>query len=295
MVRLGIHALSVALLVIASPASATLVDVVDGPGSMFWDTSTSVTSPADNAGSFHPNFPDNRHPHEGWFVYVDQLGMLYEFTNFTKTSDGVSQDVLSSTVAVFPGDALTLEVTYGVTAAGTEGFPDLSWSADLERLINPLSPFPLYNVRLFNVWDYDVGEIPADDTASVFFQSGATVADIDGAGGVGGFRGAFSVEHYTVDTLPNVLAQIQGPNTLNDLVAAGPHNVAGAFQWNFAVCADPFAPTCPAGSGTGSGSLGGYGGFGGFTQDEDPVPEPATAVLLALALGTVLRRGARRA
>jgi len=86
------------LLLLSTSASSVIVDLVDGAGSLTWDRNVSVTSPSDNTSVTHPLFPGNRHPHEGWFIYLDDFMVLHEFTSFTSTSDGASQDSLSSTL-----------------------------------------------------------------------------------------------------------------------------------------------------------------------------------------------------
>lgn len=278
--RLSISLASFVLLLSTSAAAVT-VDLVDGDGALIWDTSVSVTSPSANTSVTHPLFPANRHTHEGWFIYIEDFSLLVEFAGFTKTVDGVDQDTISSTLNAF-GETFVLDLTYGIDAVGPDGLPDLTWSGGISRQ-SPGSPFQIMNVRLFNVFDYDIGVPATDDTGTASQIAGpATLMEFEGDGGVTGFRGAYMTAHYTVDTLGNVLAQIQGPHTLNDTAAAGAYDVAGAFEWVFPLCYDNTAPECQ-GTGSGSGALGGFGGFGS-------VPEPSAAVLLLAGLLAVTRR-----
>ncbi|MGI9430719.1 MAG: PEP-CTERM sorting domain-containing protein [Myxococcota bacterium] len=283
MIRLAAGSAVLALLWLSTPASSLVIDLVDGPGSLTWDTSISVASPAENTDVSHTLFPSNRHPHEGWFIYLADFGVLHEFTNFTFTSNGVSQDSVTSTFT-FLGEDLTLDLTYGITAVGPDGLPDLDWSGQLSRPLNLASPFPILDVRLFNVFDYDVGDILGADSATATQTTGpnTTLIEIMGAGGITGNRGAFGPAQYSVDTLPNILAQIQGPALLNDTAAVGNYDVAGAFMWSYELCSGPgVVPECiGAGSGTG-----GFGGFGGFNV----VPEPSTAMLLLAGLALLTR------
>lgn len=296
MYRFVAHAAIGCTLLMATAASAITVDLVDGPGALTWDTDTSVTSPADNTSVTHPLFPGNRHPHEGWFVYFDDLDILHEFTSFTKSSDGASQDSLDSVITTPFGDTFVLSLTYGIDAVGPDGFPDLTWSGSLSRITNPLTPFPVMGVRLFNVYDYDVGDDFFSDTATVTQTTGpdTTLVEITGAGGVDGFRGVQGHPDYTVDTLGNVLTQIQVGHQLNGAAATGPHDVAGAFQWSWNLCNEAGIPECPGVGGVTSGALGGFGGFGGFAEE---VPEPTPLALVAAGLFAALgaSRSARRA
>ena len=280
-----------ALLLLLLPASATsvTVDLVDGQGALTWDTSVSVTSPADNTLVTHPLFPGNRHPHEGWFIYLETFGVLHEFTSFTKSVDGASQDTLSSSFT-FLGETFVLDLVYGISAVGPDGLPDLLWSGSVSRPLAPLSPFPVLPIRLFNVFDYDVGDTIGGDSATVTQTTGptTTLIEIAGSGGVDGQRGVFGTVQYTADTLANVLTQIQVANTLNNTAAPGTYDVAGAFQWNWELCSDPQHPQCPSG-GVGTGGLGGFGGFGGFGGGMT-TPEPSTAALLAAGLALLTRR-----
>jgi len=283
MVRLAACSATCALLLLSTSASSVIVALVDGPGSLTWDTSISVTSPGDNTDVSHSLFPANRHPHEGWFIYLDDFNVLHEFTSFSLTSDGVSQDSLSSTFT-FLGEDFTLDLTYGITAVGPDGLPDLDWSGSLSRPLNFASPFPVLSVRLFNVFDYDVGDVISADPATATQTTGpnTTLIEIMGAGGITGNRGAYGPAQYSADTLPNILAQIQGPHLLNDTAAPGNYDVAGAFLWSYDLCSNPAAaPEC-AGAGSGTG---GFGGFGGFTV----VPEPSTATLLLAGLALLFR------
>ena len=159
--------------------------------------------------------------------------------------------------------------------------PDLAWSGTLSRPLNPASPFPVISVQLFNVFDYDVGDVLGADSATATQTTGpnTTLIEIMGAGGITGQRGAYGAANYSPDTLPNVLAQIQGAHVLNDTAASGNYDVAGAFQWSWDLCSSPTVPGC---SGGGSGS----GGFGGFTV----VPEPSTATLPLAGLAVLVRR-----
>jgi len=263
--------LASALLAITSSASATTVDLVDGNGTLTWDTSVSVGSVSDNTSVTHPLFPTNRHPREGWFIYLPAVGLLHEFTNFTKTVDGASQDVLTSSYTTFFNETFVLDLTYGINAVGPDGLPDLAWSGSLSRPLG-MAFAPLFEVRLFNVFDYDVGNVLGADSASVSFPTNATLIEIQGDGGISGQRGAYMSGGYTADTLTNVLNQIQTVHTLNNIAAPGSYDVAGAFEWYFNLCITG-DPMC-TGTGGGTGGMGGFGGFGA------QVPEPSTAVLL---------------
>lgn len=286
--RLAACSVAVALLLLsAAPASAITVDLVDGQGTLDWNTSISVTSPTENTAVTHPLFPANRHPHEGWFVYLTDFGVLHEFTSFTKTTDGVSQDMLSSSLT-FLGETFVLDLTYGITAVGPDGLPDLAWSGSISRPTNPASPFPILGVRLFNVFDYDVGDAPSLDSATVTQTTGpdTTLVEIAGSGGITGNRGAFGNDRYTVDTLANVLTQITAGNILNDTAALGAFDVAGAFEWDYDLCSAPgVLPEC-VGAGSGTGGFGGFGGFGASGS----VPEPSTALLLLGGFGFLATR-----
>jgi len=283
-------AVSLLLLLFSNPATSVTVDLVDGQGALMWDTSVSVTSPAENAFVTHPLFPSNRHPHEGWFIYLETFGVLHEFTAFTKTSDGTSQDSLTSTFN-FLGETFVLDLVYGINAVGPDGLPDLLWSGSVSRPLSPLSPFPVLPIRLFNVFDYDVGDTVGGDSATVTQTTGptTTLIEIAGSGGVDGQRGVFGSVQYTADTLANVLTQIQVNNALNDAAAPGMYDVAGAFQWNWELCSDPQLPQCPSG-GVGTGGLGGFGGFGGFAGGGSVTPEPPVAALLVASLIFLVRR-----
>ena len=290
--RIAVRSLAGALLLLwAAPASSTTVDLVDGQGTLTWDTSIGVTSPTQNTSVTHPMFPANRHTREGWFLFVEGFGLLHEFTSFTKTSDGVSQDTLTSSYTTFFGETFVLDLIYGITAVGPDGLPDLSWSGSISRPVNPASPFPVLPIRLFNVFDYDVGDTLGGDSATVTQTTGpdTTLIEIAGSGGISGQRGAFGNSRYTADTLANALTQIQLANQLNDAAAPGAYDVAGAFQWNFDLCSAPGAAPGCIGGGSGAGALGGFGGFGA----SESVPEPAAAALLLGGLGFLA--GARAA
>jgi hypothetical protein len=276
---------------LAAPASATTVDLVDGLGTLDWDTSVSVTDPAPNASVTHPLFPYNRHPHEGWLLYVENFDLIYEFTSFTKTTDGASQDTITSTIITPFGDPITLELIYGITAVGPDGLPDLTWSGTLSRPYNPTSLFPTLDVRLFNVWDYDIGaDGPFSDVATVTTPTGpdVTLVEIEGPGGVTGFRGVLGHTPYTVDTRANVISQIVFDDLLNGTAAPGEYDVAGAFQWSSTLCSGEIVPECPDVGVGGSTAIGGFGGFGPYGGD--PVPEPSAAALWLGGLGILLAR-----
>jgi hypothetical protein len=277
-------------LLFAAPASAVTVDLVAGSGALSWDTSVSVTSPGGNASVTHPEFPANRHTHEGWFIYIEQIGTLYEFTNFTKIVDGASQDTLNETYYSVFGDPFVLSLTYGLTAVGPDGIPSLGWSGTLYRGVNPLSPFPTLTVRLINVFDYDIGVVASADTAVASQPSGPdlTVIDLEDPDGATGQRGVYGHVNHTADTLANVLTQVQVSHILNDVAAAGSYDVAGAFLWTFEMCSSSLVPDCDSSGGNGSGPLGGFAGY--TITSEDPLPEPAAAILLSWGLVLLLRR-----
>ncbi len=274
-------------LLVSSPAHALLVDLVDGQGSLDWETTISVASSTENTDVSHPLFTQNRHPHEGWLLYLADFGIIHEFTNFTSLGNGTSQDSLTSTFN-FLGESFVLNLTYGITAVGPDGLPDLAWNGSLFRGVNPLSAFPILSVSLFNVFDYNVGDDPTMDGATISQIAGpATLIEIAGTGGISGQRGAYNPSGYTADTLGNVLTQITTSFDLNDTGAPGAYDVAGAFQWDMDLCASPTAaPEC---SGPG-GSGGGFGGFGGFGASGGPVPEPSVALLVLLGLGLARAR-----
>lgn len=263
-------------LTLGAPASAVTIDLTAGNGALSWDTTTSVASPLQNAAVTHPLFPGNRHTHEGWFVHIQEFGALLELTNFTSVSNGVSQDSISSTTN-FLGETFELTLTYGLTAVGPDGLPQLDWTGSLSRM-TPTSPFELLTMRLFNVFDYDIGTTPASDfaTAGHMPNPDHTLIEIDGLDGISGSRGVYGFTGYTADTLPNVLNQIAINNTLNNTAAPGNYDVAGAFEWLFVLCKDNSLPQCQ-GTGSGSGQMGGFGNFGA-------IPEPSTAVLFSLGL-----------
>ena len=212
--------------------------------------------------------------------------VLHEFTSFTKTSDGASQDSLSSTFN-FLGESFVLDLVYGINAVGPDGLPDLLWSGSLSRPLSPLSPFPVIPVRLFNVFDYNVGDTIGGDSATVT-QGAGTLIEITGSGGIDGQRGVFGTVQYTADTLPNVLTQVQVNNALNNTAAPGAYDVAGAFQWDWELCSDPQHPQCPSGGGGGTGGFGGFGACGG--GGGTATPEPSTGVLLMAASLLLARR-----
>ena len=64
------------LFLLSNTASATIVDLIDPPGTLDWDTSQSVTLPSPNTVVTHPLFANNRHTYEGWFLYVEDTGEL---------------------------------------------------------------------------------------------------------------------------------------------------------------------------------------------------------------------------
>jgi len=132
MIRLAASSIAITLLLLSTPASSLVVGLVDGPGSLTWDTSISVTSPAENTDVSHNLFPSNRHPHEGWFIYLPDFDVLHEFTAFTSTNNGASQDSFNS-VFTFLGEPLVLGLTYGLNAVGPDGLPDLAWSGQISR------------------------------------------------------------------------------------------------------------------------------------------------------------------
>lgn len=287
--RLSIAFVTSALLTLGAPASAVTIDLAAGNGALTWDTSTSVTAPVLNASVTHPLFPGNRHTHEGWFMYVEEFSVLLELTNFTSASDGASQDAILSTTNIL-GETFELELTYGLTAVGPDGLPQLDWSGSISRM-SPTSPFQLLTVHLFNVFDYDIGSAPGSDSAVAGQTSNpdTTVIDIDGLDGISGGRGVYGLTGYTADTLTNVLDQVLLTSSLNNSGAVGNYDVAGAFEWLFVLCKDNSLPECQ-GVGGGSGQMGGFGNFGA-------IPEPSTAVLVAMGLLSlsVRRRGRSRA
>ncbi|MCP5057767.1 MAG: PEP-CTERM sorting domain-containing protein [bacterium] len=265
-------------LLLATSASAVTVDLIDGNGTLDWNTGIGVSSMVENAAVTHPLFANNRHTREGWFLYLEDFAYLHEFTNFTKAPNGASQDSISSTFTHFTGESFTLDLTYGINAVGPDGLPDLTWSGQISRPLNPASPFPILSARLFNIFDYDVGDILGNDSVVMNFPTGATVIEIAGPGGITGFRGSLGTPNYTADTLTNVLAQILGPAQLNNIAAPGNYDMVGAFQWNYDLCSGPgVAPGC-TGSGSGSGGFGGFGGFG--ASGGGPVPEPSAGLLV---------------
>ncbi|MCG8587678.1 MAG: hypothetical protein MJE66_00110 [Proteobacteria bacterium] len=269
-------ALALLLLLSSKPSSATTVDLIDGQGALTWDTSISVGSLTENTSVTHPLYPINRHPHEGWFLFVNEgPGFLHEFTNFTKTTNGANQDVLTATYTTFFNETFQLDLTYGINAVGPQGLPDLAWTGTLFRPVSGAT-VPVLNVRLFNVFDYDVGLLINGDSATVTQTTGpnTTLVEIAGPGSPSGFRGAFENTRYSVDTLANVLAQIQTNNILNDATAPGTYDVAGAFEWETALGIGP---------GAGIGGIGGFGGFGA-------IPEPSTLTLLLGGLALLAGR-----
>ncbi|MEM7412371.1 MAG: PEP-CTERM sorting domain-containing protein [Myxococcota bacterium] len=279
---LPIVALALTIFSVPQFAVAATVSLAAGTGAMSWDTTTSVTSPLQNTAVTHPLFPGNRHTHEGWFLYVQEFGILTELTNFSSVSDGVSQDVISATSIVL-GETFNLELSYGLSAVGPDGLPQLDWSGSISRM-SPASPLQLLTVRLFNVFDYDIGTAPGSDSAIAMQTTGpdTTVIEIDGLDGISGGRGVYGLTGYTADTRANVLDQVILNNVLNNSAAPGNYDVAGAFQWTYVLCKDPSLPECQ-GTGNGSGQMGGFGNFGA-------VPEPSTAALVVLGLGGMARR-----
>jgi hypothetical protein len=73
--RLALSPVAAALLLLSNWASAATVDLVDRQGTLTWDSSVSVTSPAENTSVTHPQFSGNRHPHEKWFLYIEGPGL----------------------------------------------------------------------------------------------------------------------------------------------------------------------------------------------------------------------------
>ena len=232
-------------LTIGASASAVTIDLAAGTGALNWDTTTSVASPLQNASVTHPLFPGNRHTHEGWFVHIQEFGVLLELTNFTSVSNGVSQDSISSTTT-FLGETFELTLTYGLTAVGPDGLPQLDWTGSLSRM-TPTSPFEFLTMRLFNVFDYDIGTVPGTDFATAGHMSNPdhTLIEIDGLDGISGSRGVYGFTGYTADTLPNVLNQIAINNTLNNTAASGNYDVAGRVRMALHPLQGQFASPMP--------------------------------------------------
>lgn len=252
------------------------INLTDGPGQLIWDTSISVGAPIDNVTLTHPDLPTVQHRREGWFAHLDfGPGFLHEFTNFTVTpSASGNQSTLTSTWMSPIGEPIILNLDYQINGVGPQQLPDLTWNGFLERPVAG-STIPLLDLRLYNIYDYDIGNDPTSDLAEVTLTTGpnTTQVNLEGDNSATGFRGAFNNNRYQVSEFGAVLSETVTSHTLNNTIAPGSQSAldaAGGFQWNI--------PNLGIGPGSGFG-IGGFGGFGTAT-----IPEPNATCLVALWL-----------
>jgi hypothetical protein len=203
-----------------------------------------------------------------WFWYSVNGGAAQSIDSIGGLTYGVSGDD-STLNATYKNATLSVGITYTLQGSGVG-----SDAADMLESINIVNNSASgFNINFYQYSNFNLLQ-NNQNTISVIGSPGAYSSIIQTTM-VGGNGIEETIDNplanYAEAGLANtVYADVTAGNTLNGSTAAGPGNVAWAFEWNDAVAS---------------------GGNLDIYKDKSlsiaPVPEPTTAVLLALGLGAL--------